>query len=136
MCSSDLDPTAFSDLDQLYSQILSVYPSTVNIVQVLGFIIASFQNSPEVIGDILGMEEGKLKLVLRGLSSLTYGNGEYINEDGVTSYSIPGFEHASFYDYLLDSSRSGPFYVNLQECKNQIVIRCFALIIQSIRSRR
>ena len=32
------DPTAFSDLDQLYTQILSVYPSTVNIVQVLGII--------------------------------------------------------------------------------------------------
>jgi hypothetical protein len=32
------DPTAFSDLDQLYTQILSVYPSNVNIVQVLGII--------------------------------------------------------------------------------------------------
>ena len=33
------DPRAFSDLDQLYTQILSVYPSEVNIVQVLGFIV-------------------------------------------------------------------------------------------------
>jgi hypothetical protein len=65
------DPMAFSDLDQLYTQILSVYPNTVNIVQVMGFIIASYQNLPEVIEDILGMEEGELKpLVLRGLSSL------------------------------------------------------------------
>ena len=40
------DPTAFSDLDQLYTQILSVYPSVVNIVQVLGIIIASDQNLP------------------------------------------------------------------------------------------
>src|ERR1700678_2203585 len=30
------DPSAFSDLDTLYTQILSVYPGTVNIVQVLG----------------------------------------------------------------------------------------------------
>ena len=58
------DPTAFSDLDQLYTQILSVYPSAVNIVQILGIIIASELIFPEVIKDILGMEEGKLKLVL------------------------------------------------------------------------
>ena len=35
------DPLAFSDLDQLYTQILSVYPSTVNVAQVLGIITAS-----------------------------------------------------------------------------------------------
>ena len=65
------DPTAFSDLDQLYTQILSVYPSSVNIVKVLGFIIEfDRKNSPEVIEDILGMEKDELKLVLRGLSSL------------------------------------------------------------------
>ena len=33
------DPTAFSDLDHLYTQILSVYPSTVNIVKILGVMI-------------------------------------------------------------------------------------------------
>ena len=129
------DHTAFSDLDQLYTQILSIYPSTVNIVQVLGFIIASDENSPEVIEDILEMEEGELKQVLRGLSSLMDGNGESLNK-GVISYVIPHFAHASFRDYLFNSSRSGPFYVNPQEYKNQVTIRSFAFIIQSIRSCR
>ena len=126
------DPTALSDLDQLYTQILSVYPSAVNIVQVLGIITASESNSPEVIEDILGMEEGELKLVLSGLSSLMDGNGEHLHE-GVISYVIPHFAHASFRDYLLDSSRSGPFHVNLKEYRDQVVIRSFALITQSIR---
>ena len=125
------DPTAFSDLDQLYTQILSVYPSTVNIVQVLGFIIASFQNSPEVIGDILGMEEGKLKLVLRGLSSLMKDEND--KDRRVTSYVTPHFAHSSFSDYLFDSSRSGPFHVNRQEYGNQVTLRSFALVLQSIR---
>ena len=123
------DPTALSDLDQLYTQILSAYPSSVNIVQILGIIIASEQNWPQVIEDILGMEEGELKLVLCGLSSL-------MDEDRVITkpYVIPHFAHASFSDYLFNSSRSGPFHVNLQEYNNQVTIRSFTLIIQSIRS--
>ena len=124
------DPTAFSDLDQLYTQILSVYPSTVNIVQILGIIIATrlIASVPEVIEDILGMEDGELKLVLRGLSSL-------MDEDWKGN-RVPHFAHASFSDYLFDSSRSGPFHVNEQEYRNQFVIRSFALIMQSIRSWR
>ena len=52
-------------------QILSVYPGSANIAQALGIIIAFERNDlPEVIEDILGMEEGELKLVLHGLSSL------------------------------------------------------------------
>ena len=132
------DPTAFSDLDHLYTQILSVYPSGVNIVQVLGIIIAINKNdSPEVIEDILQMEEGELKLVLRGLSSLMiHGNnenGKSLNR-GVIQYVI-NFAHASFRDYLVNSSRSGPFHVNQQGYENQLTIRSFACITQFILSR-
>ena len=127
------DPTAFSDLDQLYTQILSVYPSTVNIVQVLGIISAFDGDSREEIEDILDMEEGELKLVLRGLSSLMDEKGECMNK-GVVSHAVPHFPHASFGDYLFNSSRSGPFLVNRQECENQLTIRSFALIMQFIRS--
>ena len=133
------DFTAFSDLDQLYTQILSVYPSAVNIVQVLGFVIAfDRKDLPEVIEDILGMEEGELKLVLHGLSPLMKMNDENrecLNK-GAISYVIPHFAHASFCDYLFDSSRSGSFYVNEQKYKNQVTIRSFALIMQLIRSWR
>ena len=133
------DPMAFSDLDQLYTQILSAYPSTVNIAQVLGIISVSHGDLAEVMEDIFEMEEGQLKLVLRGLSSLmkdeNNGNREYLNE-GINPYVIPHFAHASFSDYLFDSSRSGPFYINLQEYENQVTIRSFALIIELIRSWR
>ena len=124
------DPTAFSDLDQLYTQILSIYPKAVNIVQVLGIISVSHGKLAEVMEDIFGMEEGELKLVLRGLSSLLEDEDD--ENSGATSYVIPGFAYASFGDYLFDSSRSGPFHVNRQEYENQFTIRSFALIIQSI----
>ena len=120
------DPIAFSDLDHLYTQILSVYPSTVNIVQILGIIVACEKiDLPEVIEDILGMEKGELKLVLRGLSSL-------MNENKSFEF-IPSFAHASFRDYLFDSSRSGPFHVNRQEYESLFTLRSFALILQLIR---
>ena len=101
------DPTVFSDLDQLYTQVLSVFPSEVDIVRVLGFIIGiGTGRSSEAVEDILEMEEG------------------------------PHFAHASFIHYLFDSCRSGPFLVDQQDYENQIIIRSFALIIQSIRSWR
>jgi NACHT domain len=124
------DSTAFSDLDQLYTQVLSVYPSKVNIVQYLGIISACHGELAEVIEDIFGMEEGELKLMLRGLSSLMNDESEYT---GAASYVIPHFAHTSFGDYLFDSSRSGPFHVNRQEYKNQVTIRSFALVVQLIR---
>ena len=119
------DPTAFSDLDQLYTQILSVYPRAVNIVRVLGIINVSHGELAEVMEDIFGMEEGELKQVLRGLSSL-------MKDEDDDDYVIPHFAHASLGDYLFDSSRSGPFYVNRQEYENQLTTRSFALIIRSI----
>jgi hypothetical protein len=91
------DPTAFSDFDQLYTQILSIYPRIVNIVQVLGIILAFEDDNltPEVIEDILGMEEGELKLVLRGLSSLIAfegdKNGEYLSGNVVSYVWRPYF---------------------------------------------
>ena len=132
------DPTAFSDLDLLYTQILSVYPSEVNIVQVLGIICASHGIFAEVIEDIFEMEEGELKQLLRGLSSLVIDKNEECLtwNKGVISYVIPHFAHASFSDYLFDSTRSGPFHINQLEYEAQVTIRSFALIMQSIRSWR
>ncbi|KAF8815804.1 hypothetical protein BYT27DRAFT_7155408 [Phlegmacium glaucopus] len=141
------DPKAFSDLDQLYTQILSVYPSTATIVQVLGIILAFDAGTltPKVIEDIFEMEEGEVKHVLRGLSSLISfvgdDDGEYSTEwhydldVGFVYFRKLGsvyFIHASFRDYLVDSSRSGPFHVNEQEHKNQATIRSFALITKWI----
>jgi hypothetical protein len=133
------DPSAFSDLDQLYIQILSVYPSTVNVVQVLGIIMAFDDDdlTPEVIEDILEMEEGELKLVLRGLSSLIAfvrdENGEYLTGKVIPNIGRPYFVHASFGDFLGDSSRSGPFYIDKQTYKHQGTIWSFSMITTCIR---
>ena len=131
-----LDSTAFTDLDQLYTQILSVYPKRVNLVQVLGIIMA-FAGilTPEMIADILGLEEGEVKLVLRCLSSLIAFVGDKNKRYGVFEDSNIGgvyLVHASFGDYLVDLSRSGPFHVDKQEHKNRATILRFARIIECI----
>ena len=88
------DPTAFSDLDQLYTHVLS-YPTTVNI-KVWDPIIKEFGDAvvtSELIEDVLGMEKGGLKVVLRGLSSLTAFHGdedeEYLTEKFVSNVGGP-----------------------------------------------
>ena len=82
------DPTAFSDLDQLYTQILSVYPSESEHCPSSGIHHWNWcwDFFLEVIEDILGMEEGEVKLVLRGLSSLMEEN-----DNMVITYVIPHF---------------------------------------------
>ena len=108
----------------------------MNIVQVLGIISASHGNLAEVIEDIFGMEEGELKQVISGLSALMRDedeNWECLMNTGATSYVILHFAHASFGDYLFNSSRWGPCHVNRQKYEDQVTIRGFALIIQSIR---
>jgi energy-coupling factor transporter ATP-binding protein EcfA2 len=131
------DSTAFCDLDQLYTQILSVYPRTADILQVLGIIMAFDAGSltPDMIEDILDMGGGEVQLVLQCLSSLIAFRGDmserhemgksvrFSNDDVGGVY----FTHASFRDYLVDSSRSGPFHINEQEHKNRALTRCFSL---------
>ena len=107
------DPTAFSDLDQLYNQILSVHPTMAgNLVQVLGIIVAFDARTltPEMIGDILEMKRGDVMLVLRCLSSLIAFVG-----DGDERYRIGSlyFTHASFRDYLEDPSRIPYQYIGI-----------------------
>ena len=74
LCWSPI-PRRFQTLaaDQLYTQILSVYPNTVKIIQLLGILaIEDDSLTSEAIEGILGMEEGGLALMLpwRGLLSL------------------------------------------------------------------
>jgi energy-coupling factor transporter ATP-binding protein EcfA2 len=93
---------AFSELDCLYSQILSTHPDPDTLVRVLSIILAFKSPQPAiVIEETLEMEKGEILAVLEGLHSLLKISKSYIRN-----------RHASFRDYLLDSSRSGVFYID------------------------
>ncbi|KAF8802253.1 hypothetical protein BYT27DRAFT_6773974 [Phlegmacium glaucopus] len=106
-------PKAFSELDFLYSQILSTHPDPDTLVWVLSTILAFKSPQPAiVIEEILEMEEGEVLVVLQGLHSLL--EVSYSDDRSQSSSSSPSIRilHASFCDYLLDRNRSGAFHID------------------------
>lgn len=108
--------TPFSHLDALYSHIFStVNSSNIPLVRrILGFMVIprtesdgfGKYTSPKMLEALLSLAKGSVYIILADLRSL-------ISMDG--GYSEPmKFFHASLSDFLLDSTRSGQFVVNLR----------------------
>ncbi|XP_006459638.1 hypothetical protein AGABI2DRAFT_116600 [Agaricus bisporus var. bisporus H97] len=116
----------FVQLDALYSEILSSIPSTLWPTTKRLFGVAIYEGQIK-----LGPYDNKLRsniLSLRGMSILldVPRNSVYASLDKSRStLKIPDwkvahkqpltFLHASFSDYLKDSSRSGDFYIGVEE---------------------
>ena len=77
---SPMQALAFSGLDRLYTQILSLYPDPEVLVHTLGIILAlevgssldersGYLNSPALIAEITGFGEGMVHRVLRAVQS-------------------------------------------------------------------
>ena len=110
--------SAFSELDRLYTQILSTYDDSKILVHTLGVILGledldihtdiwNFRNL-EVIADIAGLGESKGHLVLRALQSLTtihnklmYDDNDDDEPNGMIHQHIQ-LSHRSFHDFLMD----------------------------------
>jgi hypothetical protein len=96
----------FSALDQLYTQILSEVPARPELLKILKVITAKLLDddlSVTSIEHLLELEPGDVPLVLRGLHSVIELPED--NDKGIS------FHHASFPDFLQDSTRAGIFYV-------------------------
>jgi hypothetical protein len=121
--------SVFSELDCLYTQILSQYPDSEVLVHTLGVVlllehVSSFPfpservNSPATIAAITGLGEAKLHVVLRALQSITeirnypvFDNADD-NEPNGTNIRLVKLSHRSFRDFLTDKVRSGPYFVD------------------------
>jgi hypothetical protein len=136
---SPLDGTLVSDLDQLYSQILSTYPIPEKLVSVLGTVLAIHcPQPPGVIEDLLGMRVGEVGLVLRGMHSLI--KFPHIPDENSTDVDSDEDDrirllHASFEDYLVDRNRSGPFFIDTNIFRIQITRAGFHLMTKWISQR-
>ncbi|KDR85787.1 hypothetical protein GALMADRAFT_387012 [Galerina marginata CBS 339.88] len=134
---------AFSDLDQLYTTILSAYPRPDTLLRVLGGLLVNA--SLEALEMITGLSVLEIKIVLRAVASLVYlSNGhtwvteENMDDDkdlenvyGHKSYFT--FCHLSFREFLEDKNRSGPFSIDVQALHDDIFGRLFDTVYDGLK---
>ena len=110
-----MQAVAFSELDHLYMQILSLYRDTEVLVHTLGVVLVfeatsampSPVNSPAMIAAIPGFGEAKLHRVLRALQSVSEIRNDPVfddaddNEPNGTKIQRVKLSHRSFHDSSL-----------------------------------
>ncbi|PPQ94750.1 hypothetical protein CVT25_007681 [Psilocybe cyanescens] len=120
--------SAFSDLDKLYTTILSSYPRPNTMKRVLGGLLLEW--SEKIIQEMLGVDSGEIQLVLRALSSLIrIYKAEYSEEFRVLEpiFGSPlqeasiSFSHLSFREFLKDESRSGGYAIDESAVETEII---------------
>ena len=138
--------SAFSELDRLYTQILSQYPNSGILVQTLGMILvlealpsATYVNSPPTIAAITGLGQAKLHVVLRALQSITVVRTEPVFDDADddepngANIQWVKLSHRSFYDFLTDRARSGPYFFDIALFADRVFCRILELAAISIK---
>ena len=131
--------SAFSELDHLYTQILSVYPDSEVLVYTLGAILALESLPMNPLAAILGFREAKLHLVLRALQSITEVWTEPVFDDpddhepNGTKIQQAKLSHRSFHDFLTNRARSGPYFIDSKLLEGRIICRILALATISIK---
>ncbi|KAF5315020.1 hypothetical protein D9619_007602 [Psilocybe cf. subviscida] len=115
----------FSELDAVYSQILSCAVDIPTVRRIISFRLLFPRFSVQDIETILGLEGGELPLAISDLASLTY-----IAEPSSNTGGLLHILHASFEDYLFDRSRSKDYYVDKTVCYSVNMKTFVSLIIE------
>ena len=147
---SPMQASAFSELDRLYTQILSVYPNSEVLVHTLGVVLvlegmSNFKapgehaRSPATIATITGLGETTIHIVLRALQSVTEIRNDPVFDDadddepnGTTIWLVV-LSHRSFHDFLIDKARSGPYFVDTARFGGRVFCRILELATISIK---
>ena len=141
-----MQASAFSQLDRLYTQILSQYPDSQVLVHTLGVILvlealptSENVSSPVTIATITGLGEAKLHLILRALRSVMeiwtapVFDDVDDNEPNGTNIQWVTLSHRSFHDFLTDRARSGPYFIDKALIRAQVFCRILELATISIK---
>ncbi|KAF7330605.1 NACHT domain-containing protein [Mycena sanguinolenta] len=124
------DDSPFAALDLLYTQILSQIPARQQLLRILTVLTAKLDLSIGHIEQLLGLEPGDVRLILRGMQSLVGAADPFPddivlrnplgNPDDWSSGSRIYVHHASFYDFLQDPRRAGIFHTDCDSCKTDL----------------
>ena len=148
-----MQPSAFSELDRLYTQILSVYPDSEVLVHTLGVILVledvssvtypgELVYSPATIAAITGLGEANLYMVLRALQSVIEIRNDPVfddaddNEPNGTNIQLVKLSHRSFHDFLTDKARSGPYFIDEEHFGGRVLCHILELATISIEELR
>ncbi|KAF9443954.1 hypothetical protein P691DRAFT_808057 [Macrolepiota fuliginosa MF-IS2] len=119
----------FETLDALYTHILSEVPRDVlsTTLVLLAMYSVRFRLGTFVMNcNCLGVTQGRAYSALQKLHSvLNVPEPQHASEGDLQVF------HASFYDYLLSPSRSGPFYVLAPEVMQHHLIRWIHILLES-----
>jgi len=132
---------AFSDLDKLYSEILSRCRNPERMLDVLGYLIALIQGAdayaatwgrslgttslPTILDQLLSLNPGDSFRSLRGLHSLI---SVLTPTDAGSEASGIKFHHASFADFLRNEKRAGPFFIKVSAVHGKITRSCLRIL--------
>lgn len=111
----------FAELDALYMYIISSAPRLEDVKGILAALISLDITGTMEITGVLELEEGDVELAVAPLSSIiTLSGGWRFRENNLGM----SFTHASFPDFLLDKSRSGPFHIDVAAYHVDFIHRC------------
>ncbi|KAJ7927552.1 hypothetical protein B0H13DRAFT_1037254 [Mycena leptocephala] len=119
----------FGALDQLYLDILSTVPKAHCFHLIAVLMIAASEQLPKnlkvsVAEELLELQPGDTRRILRRLRSLINidmcSYGIYSEEDTDVTLNTSIFHHASFLDFLEDSTRSKHFFINQPQHKTRL----------------
>lgn len=122
-----LRASPYSELDRLYLHVLSRHRNPLQLLQILTFfLVPNFRPFPDFLDDLLDIDQGTVVASLSCLHSLI----NFSESDSVEHPST--FHHASFQDFLLNSSRSQTFHINTEQSKLLVTKACLELLIRWI----
>jgi len=105
----------FVELDALFSHILSSVGDIDLVLEVLSLLLTVLgMATSSHMEDLLSCDQGEIQILLVNLHSIIR-----VPESDTDEIRIL---HASFRDYLLDRSRSGPFYIELSEAYAKLAV--------------
>ena len=105
-----------SSLDALFTHILSSVADICLVLEVLSLLLTVLgMSTSSHIEELMSCGQGEIQLLLIDLHSIIW-----VLESDTDEIQIL---HASFRDYLLDRSRSGPFFIDLSEAYAKLAVK-------------
>jgi len=106
----------FVEIDALFTHILSAVADINLVLEVLSLLLTMLGIArPSHMEELLLCDQGEIQMLLVDLHSIIR-----VPENDTDEIRIL---HASFRDYLLDRSRSGPFFIDLSEAYAKLAVR-------------